>query len=131
MIDIYHTMYPLEFLKFVAAFGIATNGLYGPILSDYLRSIYTAMADYLDVIDTLCQEDHNYEWSQDTDGDWDSDSDIPKDLRSLFFSKTIDEYLVDGLMCAVINDDMQMVQWLIALGADGSPFDDDDDMLLL
>ena len=97
----YTTMWTLAFLKILAAVGVATSGLYGPRLSDSDRAIYSAMATHLAVIDTLCEEEHNHEWSDITNGDCTSDSDIPKDLRSLFFTKTLSEYLEDGLMCAV------------------------------
>jgi len=125
----YTTMWTLAFMKLLAAFGVATNGLYGPRLSDSDRAIYSAMATHLAVIDTLCEEEHNYEWSDITNGDWTSDSDIPKDLRSLFFAKTRLQYLEEALMCAVIINDIQMVKWLVALGANGSPFDEDDVIL--
>jgi ankyrin repeat protein len=58
----------------------------------------------------------------------DVDRATTEDRRSLLVAIHLDECLLDGLMCAIINNDMQMVKWLIALGASDCAFDPADDV---
>ena len=108
MIDIYHPMWSSNFigiLRILTAVSVTDNGCYAQPLPDTDRAIYSAMADHLDV-----------------------DRATTEDRRSLLVAIHLDECLLDGLMCAIINNDMQMVKWLIALGASDCAFNDYDDV---